>query len=435
MDGRGFLLGIYSSIAITRPGRVGIGGLCGVRGFATLIERKRPRLLLVYWTFFMAAKQTRTNGKAKKHATKTKTWDVVKLDGETESYSEAKVADAIFLAAQDVGGTDEALAQEIAAQVTDYLRLQFGRMKQISTRDVGDAVERILIEEHHVKTAKAYILNRDRKREEYEAKIRLGVHDDIGMSLNTLMVMKNKYLQRKNGDYETPSQAFTRVAEALSQVEKGKKDQRKWSDTFRQVMVERRMLPAGRTLANAGTVNNQLANCFVMPFEDDIEAIFESVKDSSILKKNGGGVGFSFSKIRPKGDTVTTTSGRASGPVALMAILDHASDIFMQAGGRRSGNMVTLSASHPDIFEFIACKESNNNLPNINYSIEVSNAFMQAVVNDEDWDLINPRTGKVVQTVQARSVMDQIVRMAWKTGDPGLIFIDEINKYNPTPAQ
>jgi ribonucleoside-diphosphate reductase alpha chain len=144
-------------------------------------------------------------------------------------------------------------------------------------------------------------------------------------------------------------------------------------------------------------------------------------------------VGFSFSKIRPKGDTVRTTSGNASGPVALMAILDHASDIFMQAGGRRSGNMVTLAADHPDIFEFIACKESGANLPHINYSIEASDAFMKAVADDEDWDLVNPRTGETVQTVPARSVMDQIVRMAWRTGDPGLIFIDEINRYNPTP--
>lgn len=376
----------------------------------------------------------RKKGKVEKQLKKV-SWVVVKLDNELEEYSQEKVADVIFLTAQDVGGTDSALAKDLAKKVTFYLQLQFGRMKHISTRDVGDAVERVLIENHHIRTAKAYILNRDKKREEYEAKIRLGVKDDVGMGLNTLLIMKNKYLLKDDeGEViETPRQAFERVAKALSQSEKGKRAQKEWYEKFLEVMVERRMLPGGRTLANAGTVNNQLANCFVIPFEDDIEAIFESVKDSSILKKNGGGVGFSFSKIRPKGDEVKTTSGSASGPVALMAILDHASGIFMQAGGRRSGNMVTLSVSHPDIFEFIACKESGANLPNINYSVEITNNFMRAVVNDEEWDLVNPRTSEVTQSVLARSVMDQMVRMAWKTGDPGLIFVDEINKYNPTP--
>jgi ribonucleoside-diphosphate reductase alpha chain len=170
-----------------------------------------------------------------------------------------------------------------------------------------------------------------------------------------------------------------------------------------------------------------------MPFPDDIEQIFEVVKESSILKKNGGGVGFSFSKIRPKGDRIATTSGAAAGPVALMGILDHASEIFTQAGGRRSGNMVTLSVTHPDIFEFIGCKESGTNLPNINYSLEVTDAFMRAVERDEDWKQVNPRNGSVASTVSARSILEAAARMAWKRGDPGMIFIDEINKYNPTP--
>jgi ribonucleoside-diphosphate reductase alpha chain len=192
-------------------------------------------------------------------------------------------------------------------------------------------------------------------------------------------------------------------------------------------------LPGGRTLANAGTVNNQLANCFVLPFPDDIVGIFEVVKESSILKKNGGGVGFSFKEIRPKGDRVTTTSGKACGPVALMSILNDASDIFVQAGGRRSGNMVTLPVSHPDVFEFISSKESGNNLPHINFSLAVSDAFMRAVETDEEWKLVNPRNGEVVQRVSARSILEQAARLAWKNGDPGVIFVDTINKDNPTP--
>ncbi len=362
-------------------------------------------------------------------------WHVIKINSQREAYAEAKVADAIFLAAQDVGGTDERLANSLAIAVTTYLTDQFGRRKEISTRDIGDAVERILIEHHHIKTAKAYILNRDKKREEIEAKIRLGVVDDVGLSLNALVVMKNKYLRED----ETPGEAFKRVAKALAKVEGPPfakapvGAQQQWEEKFELIMSELRFLPGGRTLANAGTINNQLANCFVLPFPDNIEGIFEVVKESSILKKNGGGVGFSFKEVRPRGDIVSTTSGKACGPVALMSILNDASDIFVQAGGRRGGNMVTLPVSHPDIFEFITCKESGTNLPHINYSLSVSNAFMKAVESDEDWELVNPRTNEVVQTVRARSILEQAARLAWKNGDPGVIFIDTINQDNPTP--
>jgi ribonucleoside-diphosphate reductase alpha chain len=321
------------------------------------------------------------------------TWQIIKIKGQREDYDEAKVADAIFLAAQDVGGTDKKLAGTLAGKITDYLTEQFGRKNEISTRDIGDAVERVLMESHHIRTAKAYILNRDKKREEFEAKIRLGVMDDVGLALNSLVVMKNKYLLKD----ETPGEAFVRVAKALASVEKSHSAkatrdlQEEWKEKFERVMRERRFFPGGRTLANAGTVNNQLANCFVLPFPDDIVGIFEVVKESSILKKNGGGVGFTFKDIRPKGDRVTTTSGKACGPVALMSILNDASDIFVQAGGRRSGNMVTLPVTHPDVFEFISCKESGTNLPHINFSLAVSDAFMKAFEADEDWDLINPQ--------------------------------------------
>lgn len=364
---------------------------------------------------------------------KTGRWRVRKISGEVEAFDGAKIKDAIFLAAQEAGGSDEKLSGKLAAATVAYLLTQYGNRGEISTRDIGDGVERVLIEQRHVQTAKTYILNRDRKREEYEAKIRLGVKDDWGMSLNSLVVMKHKYLhQRQERDLETPGEALARVAKALAKPEK--REQRKfWEEQFFQLMLKRRMLPAGRTLANAGTVNNQLANCFVMPFPDDIEGIFEVVKESSILKKNGGGVGFSFSKVRPKGDLVMTTSGGAAGPVALMGILDHASQIFLQAGGRRSGNMITLAVNHPDIFEFIACKETGNTLPNVNYSIEMTDQFMRAVEADRDFALVNPKNGEVVQRVSAVSIMEHAARMAWKRGDPGVIFIDRINEANPTP--
>jgi ribonucleoside-diphosphate reductase alpha chain len=192
-------------------------------------------------------------------------------------------------------------------------------------------------------------------------------------------------------------------------------------------------LPGGRTLANAGTINNQLANCFVMPMPDSVEGIFESVKESSILKKNGGGVGFSFSHIRPKGDFVATTTGRAAGPVALMRIVNEASEMLQQAGGRRSGNMVVMHITHPDIFEFITCKENEGVLNHINFSLGVTDKFMNAVKRDKNWDLINPRNGSVVNTVSARSIFELAASYAWKNGDPGIIFLDRINRDNPTP--
>ncbi len=198
-------------------------------------------------------------------------------------------------------------------------------------------------------------------------------------------------------------------------------------------MKEQRFMPGGRTLANSGTANNQLANCFVMPMPDNIEGIFESLKESSILKKYGGGVGFTFGHIRPKGDKVSTTSGAAAGPVALMQLINDASDIYVQAGKRRSGNMVTLPITHPDIIDFIHCKESGYNFPHINFSIAITGKFIKAVKGNLEWELINPRTGLVTSKVSARGLMEEAARMAWKNGDPGLIFIDEIEKYNPTP--
>jgi len=254
-------------------------------------------------------------------------------------------------------------------------------------------------------------------------------------SENSLLVIRNKYL-RKNEKFEiveTPEEWLKRVARALAIAEETEKQRAEWEEKFIEVMQNLEFFPGGRTMANAGTVNGQLANCFVLPFEDNVEEVFESVKESSILKKNGGGVGFSFSKIRPKGDAIMGTTGSACGPVALMKIVDAASEILMQSGGRRSGNMVVLNVDHPDVFEFITCKEQNTALNQINFSLGVTNKFMEAVLKDKDWDLINPRTGRKTQTVSARSIFELASTYAWKNGDPGMIFLDRINFDNPTP--
>lgn len=356
-------------------------------------------------------------------------WQVKKRSGELQVYSEDKIAHSIYRAQENIHKEDKVQAESIGKKVIEELKKRFEQEKILGSDEIGDVVERVLIDEKLYDIARAFIIARERQRQEHKAEHGLGVIDDIGLPYSSIVVLKKKYLLKG----ETPKGCFLRVSRALAKAETGKKKREFWQEKFFTVMKELRFLPGGRTLANAGTVNNQLANCFVMPMPDSVEGIFESVKESSILKKNGGGVGFSFSRIRPKGDAVATTTGRAAGPVALMKIVNEASEMLQQAGGRRSGNMVVLHVTHPDIFEFITCKEDEGVLPHINFSLGVTDKFMKAVKKDKDWDLINPRSGEVVNTVSARSIFELAASYAWKNGDPGMIFLDRINRDNPTP--
>ena len=356
-------------------------------------------------------------------------FQVKKRSGEVQVYQEGKISHSIFRAQQNINKEDKVLADKIGKLVAEELKPQFEREKILGTDEIGDVVERVLIDQQLYDIARAFIIARERQRQEAKAEKGLGVIDDIGLPYTSILVMKNKYLQKG----ETPKGCFNRVAKAVAKAEATKRLQRLWQDKFFIIMSELRFLPGGRTLANAGTANGQLANCFVMPMPDSVEGIFESIKESSLLKKNGGGVGFSFSRIRPKGDAVAGTSGKAAGPVAFMKIINEASEILQQAGGRRSGNMVVLHVTHPDILEFITCKEDEASLNQINFSIGLTDKFMRAVKKDKPWDLINPHTGAVVSTVSSRSIFELASSYAWKNGDPGMIFLDRINRDNPTP--
>ncbi len=360
-------------------------------------------------------------------------WQVSKRNNELQAFSRKKITQSIQKAQENINMLDEDLAKEISLWVYRELKDKFSKESIISSVDIGDTVERILIEESNYDTAKAYIISREKQRQERRAGRGLGVIDDIGISYNQLVIITNKYLRKdsEGNIIETPKQMLHRVAKSIATAEKNKP--KHWQKQFFNVMSEFKFLPGGRTLANAGTVNNQLANCFVMPMPDSVEGIFDIIKESSILKKNGGGVGFSLGKIRPKGDFVAKTTGRAAGPIMIMQILNQASEMLLQAGGRRSGNMIVMPITHPDIFEFLTCKEDDSQLNNINFSLGLTSKFMRAVEKDKDWDLINPRNGEIVNTVSARSIFDLATTMAWKNGDPGMIFLDEINKYNPTP--
>ncbi|MBI3980853.1 adenosylcobalamin-dependent ribonucleoside-diphosphate reductase [Candidatus Microgenomates bacterium] len=359
----------------------------------------------------------------------------MKVKGSATFFDTAEILQQIFEAAQSVGGKDKQLADKLSQKVAAFLKEKYPKRQQKVDGEVDDAIEQVLMEEGHINTARAFILKRKQLADYRKQISSLGIKDELGLPYNSVVVIKNKYLQKDELGKVTEStnEWLLRVAKALAKAEDSEKDRQKAEKEFYLVMSSLEFLPAGRTLANAGTINGQLANCFVLPLEDNVEEIFEAVKDSSILKKNGGGVGFSFSKIRPKGDFIATTTGSACGPVALMKILDSASEILLQAGGRRSGNMVVLSVSHPDVLEFISCKEQQNVLNQINYSLGISDKFMDSVVKNKDWALVNPRTGRVVQKVSAKSIFELASYHAWKNGDPGMIFLDRINKDNPTP--
>ena len=260
---------------------------------------------------------------------------------------------------------------------------------------------------------------------------------DIQLSSNALTVLSRRYLKKDEEGrvVETPSEMFRRVANNIAQADLlyGHADARKTEEEFFRILSRLEFLPNSPTLMNAGRPLQQLAACFVLPVEDSLESIFEAVKETALIHQSGGGTGFSFSRLRPKDDPVRTTSGAASGPVSFMKVFNVATEVIKQGGTRRGANMGILRIDHPDVMEFIAAKSDNQELRNFNISLAMTEAFMKAMEMDGDLQLINPHNQQVARTVKAREVFDRIVEMAWKTGDPGVIFIDRINRDNPTP--
>jgi len=253
---------------------------------------------------------------------------------------------------------------------------------------------------------------------------------------NALRVLKARYLLKdeKGNVIETPQDMFRRVAHNIAKVEKFyNEDDDYWEERFFDLMTSLKFLPNSPALMNAGKSMGQLAACFVLPLEDSMKSIFDTLKNAALILQSGGGTGFSFSRLRPKSDIVKSTGGIASGPVSFMRIYNTATEVIKQGGARRGANMGILRIDHPDILEFIRVKRSEGELTNFNISVAVTDEFMEALKRDEEYKLINPRSNEIIRRLRAKAIFDEIVESAWETGDPGLIFIDRINKANPTP--
>ena len=283
----------------------------------------------------------------------------------------------------------------------------------------------------------------------YQALAAAGFSDQVNnptpsFTENSLTVQKRRYLSkdREGNILENTDGMFRRVAKNLSQADlnyapptglSGEEGRQKTEDEFYALMRSLDFLPNSPTLMNAGRELQQLSACFVLPVEDSLESIFTRVKQTALIHQSGGGTGFSFSRLRPHGDIVGSTGGVASGPVSFIRAFDTATDVVKQGGTRRGANMAILNVDHPDIIEFIKSKEDGRQLQNFNISVAITEDFMQKVLGNQEYDLVNPRNNQVTGQLNAREVFALIVQMAWQTGDPGIVFLDRINKDNPNP--
>ncbi len=435
---------------------------------------------------------------------------VRKRDGRVVDFDRQRIVNAIFKAAQAVAGYDRGEAEGVADKVVDHLAATLKPEAVPSVEEIQDAVEKILIEAGHAKTAKAYILYRQKRAEIRQEKQRVLEKEEIDevdkvFDVNALRVLKARYLRKNEAGRltETPKQLFTRIAvhaslpsllydpsiydktgkqaphprEGFNPAENDQKYRMgkyalnmyhlealkrmydrfdaqgnlklSWSEFLRHIgeekfdrydveinkfydiMVTRRFLPNTPAIANFGNPLGMGSACFVLGVKDSLDDIMETLKNASIIFKAGGGLGYNFSSLRPEGDFVSSTHGIASGPISFMRLFDTMTEVIKQGGIRRGANMGIINSNHPDIEKFVTAKEGNKALRNFNISVLIMPDFWEHFEQNKPYPLVNPRTGEVVKTINPRMLFDMIVYQAWESAEPGVIFWDHVNKYNP----
>ncbi len=358
---------------------------------------------------------------------------IIKRSGRRVLFDEHKIFDAVYTAMQEAEEGTKEEATKVMDEVVQTLNDEF-KESPPNVEDVQDHVERALMNLQHSTVAKAYILYRHERSKLREQKAQLtgGKIDDLDLHLNSLRVLEQRYLLRDHEGkiIETPTELFWRVANSIASAEQNFGGEPKQAArTFFRMMRDLEFMPASAVLMNAGTTR-QLSSCIVLPIEDDIHAIYITLANAILMQKKGAGTGFSFSRLRPKQDTVEGITGVTTGPLAFMRIYEMSLRTVKQNGRRYGANMAVLRVDHPDILDFINMKLDGQTLTNFNISVGVTDAFMQAIDEDTEYDLLNPRTGEEAGKINARLVFDTIVSSAWRSGDPGILFLDTINRSN-----
>ncbi len=363
----------------------------------------------------------------------SKITQVRKRDGSIADFQPDKIK--IILEKIITDKNKASIINKVIKELTEVLDKHYSDKLLPTTQDIEDILMEFLEKNKQKNAIKLY--NQESKKEKYGFRVTHGVRDDIGLTENAIKLLARRYLLRNEQGtiIETPARLFKRVAMAAASAERAyKKDTKKAEEDFYNLMSNLEFLPNSPTLMNAGTELGQLAACFVLPIEDSLRSIFKAVESMALIQQSGGGTGFNFSRIRPKGDLVKSTKGVASGPLSFMEIFDKTTDIIKQGGKRRGANMGILRADHPDIVEFIKSKTNEGRFANFNLSVAATDSFMDAAIANKEFWLVNPHNNTKVKKVSARVLLEMISGTAWQTGDPGIVFIDEMNRHNPTPA-
>jgi len=356
---------------------------------------------------------------------------VLKRNGSKAKYNRSKVAEAIYNASNAIGHENEThatqeMADKLAYEVEELIIKKF-EDRLPGVEDVQDTVELVLINNSLADIAKNYILYRNDRTQLRKEKARMGIVDELKLSIPCCNTLKKRYLLKNANEeiIESTGELFRRVAKSVGGATKEKGLPKETE--FYEIMVSQKFFPNSPTLMNAGTEQGCLSACFVLPIGDTMQDIMIAGYWSAMIQKFGGGVGMSFSRLREAGNHISTTHGKACGPIKVLKQMSSISDMVTQGGKRHSANMGILRIDHPDIEEFIVCKNGNPNLANFNISVAITDKFMEAAAEGKDFNLISPKDGKIIKTVKANILFEQIVENAWNKGDPGIVFIDEMN--------